>query len=98
MKYHKIRNVPLDVCTAEQKVAYNLAFSHHDFVVKSGKFHSYAEAAQYIVKNLYHGKYDANAIFCALNAGLENYCKGKYHIMTSYAEIGAMFPARYLSA
>lgn len=26
MKYHKIRNVSLEVCTAEAKIAYNLAF------------------------------------------------------------------------
>lgn len=29
MKYHKIHNVPLKVCTAEQMVAYNIAFAVH---------------------------------------------------------------------
>lgn len=29
MKWHKIRNVPIDVCSAEQKVAYNMAFRVH---------------------------------------------------------------------
>lgn len=29
MKYHKIRNVPLTTCTAESKIAYNLAFIAH---------------------------------------------------------------------
>ena len=29
LKYHKIKNVPLEVCTAEQKVAYNIAFAVH---------------------------------------------------------------------
>lgn len=29
VKYHKIRNVPLEVCSAEQKIAYNLAFNIH---------------------------------------------------------------------
>lgn len=29
MTYHKIRNVPLEVCTAEQMVAYNIAFATH---------------------------------------------------------------------
>jgi len=28
MKYHKIRNVPLKVCTAEAKIAYNLASTY----------------------------------------------------------------------
>ena len=34
MKYHKIRNVPLNVCTAEQKIAYNLACRYYDLVIK----------------------------------------------------------------
>lgn len=29
MKYHKILNVAMDVCTAEQMVAYNIAFAVH---------------------------------------------------------------------
>lgn len=29
MTYHKIRNVPLEVCAAEQKIAYNCAFYAH---------------------------------------------------------------------
>lgn len=29
LKYHKIRGVPLEVCTAESKIAYNMAFSAH---------------------------------------------------------------------
>lgn len=28
MKYHKIRNVSLNVCTAEAKIAYNIAFAY----------------------------------------------------------------------
>ena len=31
MTYHKIRNVPLEVCTAEQMVAYNIAFAGNAF-------------------------------------------------------------------
>ena len=27
MKYHKIRNIDIKTCTAEQKIAYNMAFS-----------------------------------------------------------------------
>lgn len=43
------------------------------------------------------GKYNEDAIFCALNAGFENYLKAKYHILSSYKEIGEMFPANYLN-
>ena len=34
MKYHKIKNIPLEVCTAEQKIAYNLASSYADLFIK----------------------------------------------------------------
>ena len=29
LKYHKIRNVPKEVCTAEQMIAYNMAWRAH---------------------------------------------------------------------
>lgn len=100
MKYHKIRNVPLDVCTLEQMTAYNLACSYSDIVIagaKSGKFHSFVEASQYICTKLYTAKKcDVDAVYCALNAGLERYIMAKSPIMKSYAEIGEMFPAHYL--
>lgn len=35
MQYHKINGVPLDECTAEQKIAYNLAFMYYDEEVKT---------------------------------------------------------------
>lgn len=34
MTYHKIKNIPLTECTAEQKIAYNLAFMYYDNVLK----------------------------------------------------------------
>ena len=35
LKYHKIKNIPLEVCTAEQKIAYNLALSNIGIFEKS---------------------------------------------------------------
>ena len=29
IKYHKIKNVSIEICTAEQIIAYNLAFNIH---------------------------------------------------------------------
>lgn len=101
MKYHKIRGVELSVCTSEQKIAYNLAFANYDIVIHSDRFANWADAAQWIV-NLYkssytydQNKFDIDAIFCALNAGLESYCK-KPFIASTYEEIGNAFPAHYL--
>lgn len=82
----------MDVCTAEQKIAYNIAFANYDI---AEKYHSYTEAAQTFVQWCEGSinKYDVNAVFFALNAGLESYCKSRNHILTSYEDIGKMFPA-----
>lgn len=102
MKYHKIPGFPLETCTAEQKIAYNLAWAYSDCVVRSGSFSGVPEAARWIVK-LYTlgysyrpGRYDIDAIFCALNAGLQRYIDRKMPILASYGDIGEMFPADYL--
>lgn len=111
MKYHKIRGVPLDECTAEQKIAYNLSFMYYYNVLKEYnrlpmQFQKSELVSASVRKmlDLYRmgrdykpGKYNEDAIFCALNAGFENYLKAKYHILSSYKEIGAMFPANYLN-
>lgn len=110
MKYHKIKNVPLETCTCEQKIAYNLAFSHYTIYIKSYNNAPFAFQKSTIIhravndmikhyKNSYdyvEGKYNIDAIFCALNAGLENYFNTKYKILSSYEDIGKIFPANYL--
>ena len=115
MKYHKIRNVPLNVCTAEAKIAYNLAstytieyrnaykknVSRVSGIAVSDFIH---EAVNWCMKMWKDGepyqttpnKYDINAIFCCLNAGMEKYFKGDYAILSSYEEIGKTFPSLYL--
>ena len=110
MKYHKIKNIPLDVCTAEQKIAYNLAFSNYALFEK--QYHALPmhfqkrDLISYAVHKMIDmykcgydyidGKYNIDAIFSALNAGFENYLCADYHILTSYKDIGNMFPANYL--
>ena len=106
MTYHKIKNIPLSVCTAEQKIAYNLSFMYYDTVIKEynqlpmqfQKTELINKSIQKIME-LYRSnktKYDEDAIFSALNAGLENYINLKYHVLMSYKEIGEAFPANYL--
>ena len=105
MTYHKIKNIPLTECTAEQKIAYNLAFMYYDNRLPMQLQKSelvYTSIREML--DLYRmgrdykaGKYNEDAIFCALNSGFENYLKAKYHILSSYKEIGEMFPANYLN-
>lgn len=109
MKYHKIRGVDLSVCTAEQKIAYNLAFSHtarfRDNYNALPTAAAKAQAVRDITGKLIEwyragysykpGKYDEDAIFSALLAGLDGYLVRPF-IAGSYGDIGNAFPALYL--
>lgn len=114
MKYHKIPKVEKSVCTAEQKIAYNYASTYADRYrdtwkntadqyCEFQKSEFVHEAVEWCMKLMRDNaeiqrKYDIDAIFCALNAGMRNYFEAKYSILTSYEEIGKMFPANYLNA
>lgn len=112
MIYHKIKNVPMEVCTAEQKIAYNLAFSNYSWIKK---YYDKAPTeickseimSEGILKMLEYyklswgykeGRYNEDAIFCCLNAGFRDYMNGNIHIFGSYEEIGKAFPAHYLKS
>lgn len=115
MKYHKIRNIPLEVCTAEAKIAYNLAFLYATEYRNAYKKNA-SNALKIVVSDLVSkavnwcmrmwkdgntyrttpDKYDIDSIFCCLNAGMGNYFKSDYAILSSYEEIGKTFPSLYL--
>lgn len=111
MKYHKIRNVSKEVCTAEQKIAYNLAFrAHINFQEEFDRVNAvHPGGARSDCTRLAHrevesfrrahdykpGQYDDDAIFSALLAGLYDYMCRPF-IATSYEQIGKAFPAQYL--
>lgn len=110
MKYHKIKNVPLEICTAEAKIAYNAAFSMRDIIKKAydkcdcnfQRCTVILDGVHLIIDNIEKNtditkKYDIDAIFCCLNAGLEKYINSKYSILTNYSEIGAIFASNYLN-
>jgi hypothetical protein len=113
MTYHKIRGVDKSVCTAEQKIAYNLAFhAHISFQNNYDKARSVSAACvsalvgEIVALSLKNyrsaydykpGKYDEDAIFCALNAGISAYLERPF-IASDYATIGKAFPAHYLNA
>ena len=107
IKYHKIPGVEKTVCTAEQKIAYNLAFADADLLlrlVKGGKVHNAAEAVETIFRlhdmESITKKYDLDGVFSALLAGIEKYIKNyaERHdfLLTSYEQISKAFPALYL--
>lgn len=110
IKYHKIRGVDPAVCTAEQMIAYNIAFrsalngrdKYFELKARSG-----VAAADFIRAEIYDGirdytraydykpgKYNIDGIFTALSSGLENYYNN-YFIASNYETIGKCFRALY---
>lgn len=112
MKYHKIKNVDKQICTAEQKIAYNLAFAAHisyqelfNNAIKKSNVCATDLTNQICNDALKHyrlaydykpGKYDEDAIYSCLKAGLFNYLK-KPFIAADFKKIGECFPAYYLT-
>ena len=112
MKYHKIRGIDLNVCTAEQKIAYNLAFRAHITFEETYKKAvtvsaiCASDALEQIIdfemnafrsSYSYTGKFNEDAIKSALRAGLSDYLL-HFHLYSTYEEIGKAFPAYYLGA
>lgn len=111
MKYHKISKIPLTVCTAEQKIAYNIAFRLH--ITYQEKFNMIKTASPFNVPSIIRelierglkeyqnsfdykpDQYNLDAIFSALHAGLEKYLTSPF-IAKDFEQIGKAFPAHYL--
>lgn len=98
MKFHKIRGVDKSICTAEQKIAYNYAFSDYDWAVRSNlELPEYLDSVTKRIKENADitKKYDIDAIIHCLRNGFIDYCKAKTHIFASYEEVGRAFPSLY---
>ncbi len=98
MKFHKIRGIEKSICTAEQKIAYNYAFSDYSWAMQSNlELSQYLDSVTERIKNNAEimKKYDIDAIIHCLRQGFTNYCKAKYHVLSSYEEIGNMFLTLY---
>lgn len=110
MKYHKIRNVEKSVCAAEQKIAYNIAWGinlswgdEYRAALEDVAAIAASEARTKLrdrgmenwkLSRSFDDRYDLDAIFSSLNAGLKEYLEHPF-IATSYDQIGEAFPALY---
>lgn len=103
MRLHKIPGVPLEVCCAEQKIAYNLAFRLHvnqgdEYLAlpdecKSQAIDRLTEEALENYRKAYRyrpGKYNEDAIADFLKRGLARYLE-KQFIAVDYERIGKVF-------
>ena len=103
MKLHKIPGVPMEVCSAEQKIAYNLAFRLHinrgdECLVlpderKEKAIEQLSKEAMEGYRSAYTykpGKYNEEAIFSCLSSSLTKYLE-KPFIAASYNQISNIF-------
>ena len=107
MKLHKICNVDLKECSAEQKIAYNIAFRCE--ISGGSEFRKLLAtdpkgAAELCTKlrdihmdawdrDPGSRRYDREAIYTALDNGLHAYLENHF-IATRYEQIGKAFPLR----
>lgn len=93
MKTKKIYNVDRSVCTGEQKVAYNYAFSLKDVYENYSNFESCCEIAKSGIENNDNLKsFNKELIYKCFVDNFKKYCKvNKSGILTSYEEIGNIF-------
>ena len=95
MKCKKIRGVAKDICTAEQKIAYNFAFAE--------RINSY-DCTRYGIEDVidfvklrvenddeFNG-FNREAIMTAFLNGIEDYMKLDAYLARNYEEVGKMFP------
>ena len=106
MKVHKIRNVEKSECFAEQKIAYNYAFSWRSQLEQIEKANIpefvKSEKRQHIINCVIRGikeqkidkKYNIDAVIHCFRNGINEYLKG-YSILTSYKDIGNIFKCSY---
>ena len=106
IKCRKIKNVEKSICTAEQKIAYNYAFSYADIgrklfnsdIAESGKAHGMHDIECMVLdgikRNGIDKKYNVDAIIIAFRNGFREYCKN-FFIASNYEMIGKCFKIPY---
>lgn len=98
MKFHKIKGIDKNICTCEQKIAYNFAFADYEWAMHSDmELQEYLDNVTQRIKNNTDimKKYDIDAIIHCLRQGFINFCKAECHILSSYEDIGKMFSPLY---
>ena len=92
--------MPKSVCTAEQKIAYNIAFMDRDWAKRTNM--EYAEYLLYTANRLKRDhqdiieKYDIDAIIHCLRQGVIEYWRRPgCGVLWDYEEIGKTFPTLY---
>lgn len=92
MKKHKIPNVAINICCAEQKIADNFLFSWSDFAKRCGVVEGLeAIKADILRHEKITKKYNINLIFSIICENIEKYISYNVLIFSSYEEIGTFY-------
>ena len=86
---HKIRNVDIEICCAEQKIAYNYLFAYASCVMNNDAI-SYVKMI--VHKDIYRRndmtRYDRQYIFELFCDNLQKYIDNKMPIFGNYKDLG----------
>lgn len=95
MKCKKIRGVAKDICTAEQKIAYNFAFAER-INSNDGKRYGIDDIISDVRRRVENDEefqgFNREAIMTAFLNGIEDYMKLDAYLARNYEEVGKMFP------
>ena len=106
MKCRKINGIDKNVCTAEQMIAYNYAFSWRDCYIRRTKEATTAIQKDEVLQDIINfvtsdvlrrddmKKYNADAIVVAFRQGFTSYIKD-FFIASDYVKIGEIFKIPY---
>lgn len=96
MTFRKIPGVEKEICTAEQKIAYNFAFRYRDFDGQKEVIDLLQVVANDIKNNEKMMRmYDIDSIIHCLRNGYIEYRKNYPAIITDYKTIGKIFYTLY---
>lgn len=96
MTFKKIPNVEKELCTAEQKIAYNFAFRYRDFDGSKELIDLLQVVTAEIKSNeKLMKRYDIDSIIHCLRNGYIEYRKNYPAIITDYETIGKVFYTLY---
>lgn len=106
IKCKKINGIDKNICTCEQKIAYNYAFARSETykrriaecTTEIQKSEVLQDIIDCIIKDISRRedmqKYNADAIVIAFRNGFKSYCE-KFFIASNYEQIGKVFAIPY---
>lgn len=93
-KETKLFGVPMQICTAEKMVAYNICFSIYDLYNNCAPINWNWRIVTSIVSNL-KCKYNKDMIQHYVMYNLDRFAKEPHHIFSSKEEVGEFFKSGY---